>query len=266
MKKTLLGLLGLIVVVLVGGFLYVYMNLNGLIKDAVEEYAPQYTQTPVTLDGVSLSLSGEGGLSGLQIGNPEGYKGSEALSLGELNVALEPESLTSDVIVIHKLEIVAPGITYEPGGNAGSNLQQLVQNIQSSVAKAGGGASSGEAEAEGEAKKVIIDSLVIRDGEVSVLTPLSEEPLSVGLPTIEFSGIGRDKGGEYVPVVVKQVMKKITDAASNVANVSLEDLKAQLKGRVTDEVNRALQDRLPGNLQDQVGGDVGERLQGLFGN
>jgi len=265
MKKALLGILGLVLVVLVGGFLYVYLNLNGLIKGAVEEFAPRYTQTEVSLGGVSVSLSGEGGLSDLVIGNPQGYKGERALSLGALDVALEPESLTSDVIVIHKLEIVAPAITYEPGGSAGSNLQQLVKNIQDSTQSAGGGSSS-DGEAAGEAKKVIIDSLVIRDGEVSVITPLSEQPLSVGLPTIEFSDIGRDKGGEYIPVVVKQVMKKVTDATAKVANVSLDDLKAQLKGKVTDEVKKAIGDGVPPQLQDQVGDGVGEKLKGLFGN
>ena len=267
MKKVLLGLFGLIAVVLIGGFLYVYLNLNGLIKGAVEEYAPRYTQTDVSLGSVNLSLSGEGALSNLLIGNPQGYKGNESLSLGKLDVALDPKSLTKDVIVIHKLEIVAPGITYEPGGKAGSNLQQLVKNIQDSTQSAGGQAqqspSTGGESSQG--KKVIIDRLVISDGKVSVVTPLSPQPLSASLPTIEFADIGRDKGGEYIPVVIKQVLKKVTESAQKVANVSLDDLKAQLKGKVDAKVNEAV-GKLPGGVQEQLGDGVGDKLKNLFGN
>jgi uncharacterized protein involved in outer membrane biogenesis len=266
MKKVLLGLFGLILVVLVGGFLYVYLNLNGLVKGAVEEFAPRYTQTDVSLGSVNLSLSGEGSLSDLVIGNPKGYKGDQSLSLGKLEVALDPASLTKDVIVIHKLAIVAPGITYEPGGKAGSNLQQLVKNIQDSTRSSGGetqAASAGDKPAKG--KKVIIDRLVISDGKVSVVTPLSQQPLSAGLPTIEFADIGRDKGGEYIPVVIKQVIQKVTESARKVANVSLDDLKAQLKGKVDEKVKETV-DKLPGGVQEQLGDGVGDKLKNLFGN
>lgn len=260
MKKVLMGLVVVVLLVAAGGY-WLFANLDGLIKDAVEEYAPQYTQTDVSLGGVSVSLSGEGGLNDLVIGNPKGYKGDQAMSLGELDIALEPKSLTEDVLVIHNLEIVAPAITYEPGGDAGSNLQKLVQNIQKSAGSAGGSAAGGE-EGKSKDKKVIIDRLVIRDGNVSVVTPLSEDPLSVGLPTIEFADIGRDKGGEYIPVVIKKIMKKVTDSASKVANVSLDDLKGQLKGKLQDKLKGGLGDKLPEGVG---GGDVGKKLQGLFG-
>jgi len=127
MKK----LLGLVVIVALGAFLYLYMNLNSLIKQGVEEYAPQYTQTNVTLGGASiLFLSGSGSLSNLVVANPKGYKAAEALSLGALDIKLDIETINSDVIVINSIDIVAPEITYEPGGKAGSNLQQLAKNVQ----------------------------------------------------------------------------------------------------------------------------------------
>jgi len=263
MKKILLSLTGLVIVTVIGGFLYLYFNLNSLIKEGVEEYAPQYTKTDVTLGGASVSfLSGEGGLSNLAIGNPKGYKSAEALSLGELGVAIDIDTVTDDVIVIHSIDVVAPAISYEYGGNAGSNLQQLVKNIQSS-AKSAKDSGKTPAKETGKEKKVIIDRLTIRDGRVSILTPLSDEALLADLPTIEMTQIGRKTGGEHVSEVVKQVMKRVTNAASKVANVSLDDLKANMKGKIKDKVQDAINDKVPANLQEQLGGD---KLKGLFGN
>lgn len=264
MKK----LLGLVVIVALGAFLYLYMNLNSLIKQAVEEYAPQYTQTNVTLGGANISfLSGSGGLSNLVVANPKGYKAAEALSLGALDIKLDIETINSDVIVINSIDIVAPAITYEPGGKAGSNLQQLAKNVQNSTKSSGSKSTDSDSESAKE-KKVIIDRLTISNGAVSILTPLTDEPLNATLPTITMTEIGRKTGGQLISEVVKQVMKKISDATSKAANISLNEVKAKLKdaAKAKAKVQDAIKDKVPANFQDQLGGDVGNKSKGLFGN
>ena len=264
MKK----LLGLVVIVALGAFLYLYMNLNSLIKQGVEEYAPQYTQTNVTLGGASiLFLSGSGGLSNLVVANPKGYKAAEALSLGALDIKLDIETINSDVIVINSIDIVAPEITYEPGGKAGSNLQQLAKNVQNSTKSSGSKSTDSDSESA-KKKKVIIDRLTISNGAVSILTPLTDEPLNATLPTITMTEIGRKTGGQLISEVVKQVMKKISDATSKAANISLNEVKAKLKdaAKAKAKVQDAIKDKVPANFQDQLGGDVGNKSKGLFGN
>ncbi len=264
MKK----LLGLVVIVALGAFLYLYMNLNSLIKQGVEEYAPQYTQTNVTLGGASISfLSGSGGMSNLVVANPKGYKAAEALSLGALEIKLDIETINSDVIVINSIDIVAPAITYEPGGKAGSNLQQLAENVQNSTKSSGSKSTDSDSESAKE-KKVIIDRLTISNGAVSILTPLTDEPLNATLPTITMTEIGRKTGGQLISEVVKQVMKKISDATSKAANISLNEVKAKLKDaeKAKAKVQDAIKDKVPVNFQDQFGGDAGNKSKGLFGN
>ena len=264
MKK----LLGLVVIVALGAFLYLYMNLNSLIKQGVEEYAPQYTQTNVTLGGASiLFLSGSGGLSNLVVANPKGYKAAEALSLGALDIKLDIETINSDVIVINSIDIVAPEITYEAGGKAGSNLQQLAKNVQNSTKSSGSKSTDSDSESA-KKKKVIIDRLTISNGAVSILTPLTDEPLNATLPTITMTEIGRKTGGQLISEVVKQVMKKISDATSKAANISLNEVKAKLKdaAKAKAKVQDAIKDKVPANFQDQLGGDVGNKSKGLFGN
>ncbi len=257
MKKILLGLVGLVVVIVVGAVAYLYFNLNSLIEQGIEEFAPKYTKTRVSLGGANVSIfSGEGGLSNLVIGNPQGYKSAEAFRLGAINVAVDTASLTTDTIVIKSLDVIAPAVTYEPGGKAGSNLQQLVRNLQQSTKGAGGKKSADEGSAGGETK-VIIDRLTIRDGKVAIATPLAKDSLSADLPKIEMTGIGRKQGGVNGAEVLKQVIEKVTASASKVAGISLDELKGKAGKLATDKAKEAV-----GGLKDKAG----DKLKGLFGN
>jgi len=256
MKKILMGLVGLVLVAVIGVVAFLYFNLNGLIKQGIEEFAPRYTKTDVSLGSASVSIfSGEGGLSDLVIGNPQGYKSAEAFSLGDINVAVDTASITTDTIIIKSLDIVAPAVTYEPGGKAGSNLQQLVKNLQQSSKSSPGKQEAGES--TGGEKKVIIDRLTIRDGKVAVVTPLSKEPLTADLPKIELTDVGRKQGGTSSAEVLKQVIEKVTASASKVAQVSLDDLKDKAGEMAKEKAGEAV-----GGLQEKAG----EKLKGLFGN
>ena len=114
--------------VLVIGVL-VLMNLGTGIKTVVETLGPEMTQAQVTLNSAKISLlSGDGRLKGLVIGNPEGFDTENAFSLGEIYFSLDQESLTTDIIVIETLKIVAPEVTME-SGRGGSNLDRLQANI-----------------------------------------------------------------------------------------------------------------------------------------
>ena len=261
MKKLLIGLVAAVLILVVGGVGYLYVNLNSLIEAGIEEYAPQYTKTSVSLGGANVSIfSGEGGLSDLVIGNPEGYKSAEAFRLGAIDVAVNTDTVTSDIIEIKSLAIQGPAITYEPGGKAGSNLQQLVKNLEQTTAKASGG-KSGDAgdtgSAGGKEKKLIIDRLTITDGRVVVVTPLSDKPLEAKLPAITITDIGRDKGGSTGAQVMKLVIDRVNQAANKVAGVSLDDLKKQAEAKAKEKVQEKV---------DELTGEAGEKLKGLFGN
>ena len=114
MKKILIGLAIGVVLLAIIGILAVSFLLDGAIKRGVETFGPQVALVSVKLDNVKLSLtSGSGKITGLTIGNPEGYKTPQAISMGSATLALKPGSLLSDKIVIQQIEVIAPEITFE---------------------------------------------------------------------------------------------------------------------------------------------------------
>ena len=277
MKKIIIG--GLLVLILgVGGALwYVTNNLNELVVQAVETFGKPVTQTEVKLQSSDISfLSGEGSLNGLFIGNPAGYKGASAFELGALKVALDSETVADDVVVIKSIDINAPLVTYEPGGTAGSNLQQLMKNVDSFVAKQGGAkeksapAEQSQKQPAGESgAKIVVNRITISDGKIKIVTPLSSEGLSAPLPTIELTDVGRDKGGISAADAFKLVMEKVVAAAGGAAAGPLADIQGQLKEQVDKQVTditSKVEDAtkgLPGGL-DQKAGELGDKLKKLF--
>src|ERR1017187_5584821 len=115
MKKLLLILSALVVVGI--GIFFVFDNpLGKLVKLAIEEFAPKMMQADVRVDNVKISATdGQGEISGLFLGNPKGYKTEYALKASKVEISIEPASIATDVVVIHKVQIDAPQIIYEKG-------------------------------------------------------------------------------------------------------------------------------------------------------
>ncbi len=163
----ILGVLLIVVVIVVAGSLY---YLDSGIKKVVETFGPDYTLTRVELADVSLSpFSGKGSLSGLAVGNPQGFSGANAFYLGEISIVVDTQTINADPVIIPSVRISAPRITFEQG-KKGSNLQHLLKNIEQSTGAKNTSASSKEA-SESEGKKVIIkvDKKYFRPNEVEYL-------------------------------------------------------------------------------------------------
>jgi uncharacterized protein involved in outer membrane biogenesis len=247
-----LGILVLVVVVLVGVSLY---YLDSGIKKAVETFGPDYTLTRVELNDVSLSpLSGKGSLSGLAVGNPQGFSDANAFYLGEIAIAVDTQTLSGDPVIIHSVRIVAPQITFEQG-NDGTNLQQLLKNIEQSTGAANTDASPEDAsvEAEGEAKKIIIKDLQVSGGRVSYINPLlGGKALELDLPDIQMSGIGEKSNGATGAEVAEQLIAAISKSASSAVSQAdvLKDAGKQVEEKLNTEKDK---------LEKSLGG-----LKGLF--
>lgn len=61
-------------------------------------------------------LSGQATIENFTLGNPMGFRSPRAMKVASVSVNLELTSLLSDTIVIRRLEIVEPDITYEKRG------------------------------------------------------------------------------------------------------------------------------------------------------
>jgi len=265
----------LLLVAVVGVVVFVFGNLDSLVKDVIEEQGTRVAGVPVSVSGVKVEvLDGRAGINGLVVGNPSGFKSDSAISLGGISVALDTASVSQPVIVIKEITVDEPAVTYElmPGGN---NIGIIAGNVKKN---SGGGSSSSGAASSGESggtdKKLIIETLKIRGGKVTVAASLLDQgkALEARLPDITLRNIGKDSGGATPGEVAAEVMAALTDAASRAAasigvGKTLEALKQNIGningGKLPTDAEGAKQavDDAKKELEK-----AGEGLKKLFGN
>ena len=198
--------------------------LNKGIKTGVEKFGPEITQTSVRLDEVNLSiLSGNGTLTGLYVGNPDGYKSENIFALGEIEVDIDTSTVFSDKVIINKIIIQQPEISYEKTLMS-SNIKTLMKNIDAFTGSADENApDSTEAVAaeDGSAKQVVIKQLVIEDG--TVFLGLMGAGTTVPLPRIEMNDIGEDGNSksmaEIIDLILTEVLTSIGPAIGNTGDL-----------------------------------------------
>ncbi len=223
MKKLIKILLVLVLLVVVLAVVAV-LSLDSIIKAGVEKVGPAVTKTPMTLEGVNVSLlSGSGELKGFVMGNPEGFKTPAALKAGSVAVSVQPSSVLGDKVVVRYVRMVAPEVTLE-AGLKGSNLGKILDNVQ----QAGGSQSKpGEKPADkpaekpadkggssGGGKKLQVDEFVIKDAKLSgSATLLGGQAVSVTLPEIRFTNLGQGPDGITPAELTSKVMAALVEAA-----------------------------------------------------
>ncbi|MBT7779894.1 MAG: hypothetical protein HN718_15370 [Rhodospirillales bacterium] len=84
MKKIVIGLC-VVVVAVAGGMFFLSQNAPKIIKAVIEDQGSAVTQVSVSVSNVDLSLTDlKAGIRGLVVGNPDGFKTPQAISLGEV--------------------------------------------------------------------------------------------------------------------------------------------------------------------------------------
>lgn len=257
--KIIGGIVAVVIIAVVAVFVYVYSNLDSIVKDAVEEHGPRYTGVSVKLEKVELSPeNGEGKLSGLIVGNPPGYGTESAFKLGSISVSIDLASLTSDTIIIKSIVIDQPDVTYE-FGEGGSNISVIGQNVEKAAGPPGQETPTEKSETD---KKMIVESLVVSNGRVSVSHPmLKGQKAGAGLPTIRLKDIGKDKKDGATPA---EVVDKVMDAVEQqiavaVRSSNLDDMLKRLDPGAADAIKN-----LEGGADGAAKG-AGDTLKKLFG-
>jgi uncharacterized protein involved in outer membrane biogenesis len=216
-------------------FIYgVYTSLDSIVEAAIEKYGSEITGTTVTLDEVKISLiDGRGTIRGLSVGNPKGFAAGHSFQLGEIQLALDVGTITGNPVVVKKILIDKPVVTYELGSD-GSNIAAIQRNVQAYMGP--GDRSKGDTR---EGPKLVIENLYIKGGEVNVTTTvLKDRKLSTRLPDIHVKAIGKEKGGTSPGEVAKQIVAHLAKSVgSAVATLNLD----QLGDAAEDATKRALE-------------------------
>ena len=235
MKKFLVRGLIVLVVLLVVAVVCVGLFLDSAIKKSVETFGPQLTKVSIKLDSVKVSiLTGSGGVSGLVVGNPEGFKTPSAVSVGKASLGLSPGSLLSDKIVIKHVRVEAPVITLE-GGIKENNLTKIMDNLNA----AAGGTESKPTESKpaGPGKKLQVDDFLIKDAKVNIsLAGMGGKVIPITLPDIHLTNLGTGPEGITAADLTKRVMNEILSAATTAA---ASDTVKNLGKQTTDAVKDA---------------------------
>lgn len=234
MKKLLIlvGVLGGAVVALVAITIF---SINPIIEKAVNSYGPELLQTEVVLNSADVSfMSGEGSLSGLFVGSPKGFKAPHTMKLGAVSVKLDTGSLTEDTVIVERLVVESPDLTYEMSGKR-DNFTALLQNVQRAT---GGSSSSEEHEHDGDAssedsgaqKKVVIRDLLITGAKVKVaFSALGGKGMTLELPDIHVKNIGDKKGGASPAEAMQKVLGELNSAVSIAVTGAFTDVTKQLQ-------------------------------------
>jgi hypothetical protein len=196
------------VVALVAAGVWLYLSLDHVVKRAIEGYLPDILGAAVELDEVRLApADGAGTLRGLRIGNPAGFRAPHAATAGTIALAVDPASVMKDVVLVRRIAVERPSITYEPGAK-GSNFEALQRNVARYL---------GAGEAKG-GRRLIVERLTIRGARVTYTPQVGRgtATISFDLPDIQLRDVGKDRGG----VAPGELAKMVVDAlAARIAEV-----------------------------------------------
>ena len=228
MKKRVMIITGVVIVIVAVLFVVVLSNLGPVIKTAVNTYGPKITKTEVHLSDVDVSLlSAQAEIKKFYLGNPAKFKSPEAMTAESIFIDMNEKSLLEDPIIIEKIEVVTPEITYEKMGGT-DNFQAILNNIKRTVgAEKAAEKKSGE---KSKGKRIIIKDFILRDGKIKLITSiLGGEGISSSLPDIHLRNIGQKEGGASPAEALKEIFttlytKIVSPDVTNVLNSQLREL------------------------------------------
>jgi hypothetical protein len=212
--------------------------LDSIIKKGVETVGPKITQVSIKVDAVNVSLlNGSAKVKGLVVGNPEGYKTSQAISVGSADVGVNPLTVFSDKIVVRSVRVEAPEITFE-GGLGGNNLSKIMGNVNA-IAKNGGPASTNTtAKAANEpGRKIEVDDFLITGATVHVsFTGIGGRDMTLLLPDIHLTNLGKDSAGITATDLTRRLLGAVATATIKAVANATTDI-----GKVTGNLGKDAQ-------------------------
>lgn len=258
MKKRYIAL-GVIAAGLAAAY-YFTPSLETIVKKVVHKYGSQITGTDVNLNGFKLALtSGEGSIKQITVANPKNYSSPYIFNLDEVSVKVNIKSLTTDTIIIEKIAVNKPIITYEMLSLTQNNISEIQKNIAKNTAsaekqeKAEVAAEKKEGKETTSTKKVIIKELSVNDGEIQAIANINgaANNLNVKLPAIVMKNIGENDSNGNIAENISKILNTILSTASQTI---VESQLADFKGVAEENLNKVV-----GGVKDRV------KELGIFG-
>lgn len=236
MLKKILAIFAVLAIVAGGAAYWALNKLDVIAHYAIEKYGPEMTGVDVKVKDVELSpADGKGALRGVEIGTPKGYTPPRTARLGEIRVWVDPSTVTSDVVVIREIAVMAPEIFYERGTGGVSNLDQIQRNIDAYLQRSGAPTDGKPAGKATPGRRYVIEKLSIRNARVTMTTPgLKGQGIGFTLPDIQLANLGKKPEG----ITAAQAANIVTNALiSKIAQRLLTNIDLLRKGGIDGAVD-----------------------------
>jgi hypothetical protein len=251
MKKLFLSVVIVLAVLIVVGGILGNFFLGPIVKAGMETVGPKITQVSIRVDAVNLSLlTGSASIKGLVVGNPEGYKAPQAISVGTAAVGVNPFSVLSDKIVVRSVRVEAPEITFEGNPFSGNNLAKIEQNVNAAVNKSNAAPATNTAAgtAGKPGKKIEVDDFLITNAKVNF------NGVTLTLPDVHLIDLGKGADGITAADLTRRVLQALTTATVKAVAASATDV-----GKGAEKVGQDLGKSMGSNMINITHG-----LGGLF--
>ncbi|HET7364476.1 MAG TPA: hypothetical protein VFJ70_12990 [Burkholderiales bacterium] len=223
-RTVILLALAVVLIAIGAGVWWLYSSRDVLIKRAIERYGPQLTGTAVKVQEVKLEpMDGRGAIKGLEVGNPPGFSAARALTLGEMRLAVDPSTITGDVVHVKEISLEAPTITYERGAG-GDNLGAIQKHIKSQLPRSQGGGGAADKSKDAPQRKFIVDHVQIRRAKVSY-----GGAATIDLGDVQLRDLGKKKGGATAAELTDEVWTELSRIAISRAPAAIEQLRDKAK-------------------------------------
>lgn len=236
-KELLIKIFGGSIVLAACALFFVAMQLDVIVKTAIEKGGSLVAGVPVTVQDVDIQiLRGKFTLRDFKVGNPKGFTEKHLVSVGKISVAIDWKSLMEDTIVIKEVVVLQPEIAYEKRRRT-SNLDALLKGM------AGGSSSSPKEKSSAPEKKVKIGFFKIKGGEIHLAARMlgQTRKIDLKLPDIELKNLGSD--GASFKDVARQIFAAINKSTYRAVT---KHAALQKAGEFADQARKATQGALKG--------------------
>ncbi len=260
MKKLLIGL-GIVVILIGGGAVFVLSNLNSLVKTAIETYGSEAVGSQVSVGSVDINLTeGSAAIYDFSIANPPGFSDQMMLSFAEVSVDIDVSTVNSEMIGIDSIVAREPFVLYERA-NGTTNIDTVNARFASDEVDEPVDNTSADSELQLYIVSILVESI-------------QAEVAGEGLPDLTFD-LGdiylqelQGSPDEIASQIIAPLMTQVSSsAASALLTATTELLTDGLEGATEslENLGGTLEEGLEEGLND-VGDALEEGLGNLFGN
>ena len=218
-KCSIIGLLAKAALCVVAVFAVAVASLPLWIGPVVTGLAgkivPNYTGTGFSIDRFRLNpYAGTVEIGGVKLSNPAGFGETAAFALAGFNAEISVGSLFSDTILVKKVDISEPFVSYY-SHDGRNNFDVILANVDKAMGPKNDKASAAPEKnaSNAQKKKVIIDRMSVSGVRVKLMKSDLMPPLA--LPPIKLTDIGRKSGGATLEEAWQQIFNAVMSSMSS---------------------------------------------------